>query len=362
MTFSHWGKTIIEEKHQAVMRWVTTTVEETDSKVALQRLLETDVLTPQVAKFLVFELKGNSAPETNIYELQLSLDLISKHLLTAYEKTYSYLLTPETFLADFLASIEGAAFDESFSNKLEVFVTYDYFPMILAAWATYLKQQGTGFVSRTELVVKIHEIDQLILRHATISVMVDLLDPIYDFHRHHAGNPTLPGSELALLFEDKNLSQAAQEFNLRSDKYFNLREAVEIISNMLGTGFIPSEIPPPPEVPVSSEYPETHYDAFLQDLQEAGVELRTPDETQKAVPSIELFIGKKLRERTIRKVFHDNRNEYQRFITFLNASSSLDKALLNLETTLRMQRVDPTSKLAQRLRDAAMLRFRQYSP
>jgi len=34
---------------------------------------------------------------------------------------------------------------------------------------------------------------------------------------------------------------------------------------------------------------------------------------------------------------------------------------LNLETTLRMQRVDPTSKLAQRLRDAAMLKFRQYA-
>jgi hypothetical protein len=361
MTFSHWGKAIIEEKHQAVMRWVTTTVEETDSKVALQRLLENDVLSPQVANFLMFELNGSSAQEANIAELHLSLDQISRSLLTAYERAYAYLITPENFLADFLASIEGASLDDSFTNKLEVFVSYDYFPLILAAWATYLKQQGTGFVSRTDLVVKLRDIDQLILRHATISVMVDLLDPIYDFHRHHSGNPTLPGSELALFFEDKGLSQTGEQFDSRSDKHFNLKEAVEIISKMLGTRFTAAEIPHIQDIPSQEAYPETHYDAFLQDLHEAGVDIRTPDEVPKPVPSIELFIDSKLRDKAIRDVFHGDRGEYQRFITFLNANSSLEKAMLNLETTLRMQRVDPSSKVAQRLREAALLKFRQYN-
>src|SRR5687767_9541980 len=134
MTFSHWGRRIIEEKHQAVMRWVTTTVAETDSKIALQRLLENDVLPQQTANFLAFELRGNTAAETSIYELQLPLDQISWHLLTAYEKSYAYLLTPEIFLADFLASsTEGTAFDENFANKLQAFLVYDYFPLILGA-------------------------------------------------------------------------------------------------------------------------------------------------------------------------------------------------------------------------------------
>ncbi len=359
MTFSHWGRRIIEEKHEAVMRWVTTTVAETDSKIALQRLLENDVLPQQTANFLAFELRGNTSTETSIYELQLPLDQISKHLLSAYEKSYAYLLTPETFLADFLATAEGAAFDENFASKLQTFLVYDYFPLILGAWGENARQNDVGYVSRTEFVVKLRDIDELILHHATISVMVDLLDPIYDFHRHQSSDPTLPASELALFFEDKGLAQAVDEFNAKADQPINIREAVQIISVLLGTGFTVTEPPPALEPPQEIEYPETQYDEFLHDLQEAGVKLQTPEETQVALPSIERFISKKLRKKTILKVFHENRSEYERFIAFLNGSTSLEKAILNIETTLRMQRVDPTSKLAKRLREAATQRFCQ---
>lgn len=341
------------------MHWVTTTVAETDSKIALQRLLENDVLSQQVANFLAFELRGQTSPETSIYELHLTLDQISSHVMTAFEKSYAYLLAPETFLADFLASNEGAAFDESFINKLQACAVYDYFPLILSSWAEFSKENGVGFVSRTELIGKLREIDELILHHATISVMVDLLDPLYDFHRHQSSDPTLPGSELALFFEDKGLRQAVDEFNAKADQPVNIREAVQILSVLLGTGFTITEPPPALEPPQEIEYPETQYDEFLHDLQEAGVKLRTTEETQTAVQPIELFISKKLRKKTITKVFHDNRSEYERFIAFLNGSTSLEKAILNIETTLRMQRVDPTSKLAGRLREAATLRFGQ---
>jgi hypothetical protein len=359
MTISPWSRAIIDEKHSSVMRWVTTTVAETDSKIALAQLLGGNVLTQQVANFLSYELKGATA--STVTELELSLDQISKHLLTAFERTYAFLIAPEKFLADFFASIQGATLDETFVQKPDVFETYEYFPLILKEWAAYQRLQGTGFVSRTELVVKLHEIDQLILRHATISVMVDLLDPLYDFHRHRSGDPELPGEELARYFEDKGITQAVHEFTGKQDSYFTLREAVEIISSLLGTGLTVSEVPEAIAAPIQTEYPETHYDAFLHDLQEAGVNMRTPAEHERSpLPSVELFISTKLRERTIRDVFHGNRAEYDRFLSFLNSSRNLDKAMLNLNTTLKLQRVDATSKLARRLREATVLRFHQY--
>src|SRR5690242_869720 len=103
MTFSHWANAVVEEKHAAVMRWVTTTVGETDSQIDVSRLLAADVLTPQVANFLVFDLNGSALQQEGapqLTDLHLPLDAISRNLRTAYERTVSYLVTPETFLAD----------------------------------------------------------------------------------------------------------------------------------------------------------------------------------------------------------------------------------------------------------------------
>lgn len=360
MLVSHWGKKIIEEKHSSAMRWVTTTLEETDSRIIVERLLESDVLPSLTSNFFIYNLKGTSFPDAKIEMLDLPLDALSRQLRLAYEQTYSYLIAPEAFLADFLATIEGVTLDETFSSKLRIFTDYDYFPALLAAWAGHSRDKGRGFVSRTDFIVKLRDIDTLILRHATISVLVDLLDPLYNFHRHLSSNPALPGTELALFFADKGVSAAVEAFGKQDEREFDLKQAVEVISGMIGAGVATIEISKPP-TERQSEYPETHYDSFLQDLHEAGVEIRSPDESPRRLPPIELFIAPKLRQRAIDEVFRKRTDEYERFVDHLNGSKSINRALLNLETTLQLHRIDPGSKVARRLREAISMRFHGYA-
>jgi hypothetical protein len=98
----------------------------------------------------------------------------------------------------------------------------------------------------------------------------------------------------------------------------------------------------------------------MHDLHEAGVNIRTPPEPEVLLPPIELFIDPKLRDKTIEKIFHGNPEEYKRLVTLLNRSKDVEKAMLNLETTLKLQRFNENSKLAKRLREATALRFHKH--
>jgi hypothetical protein len=168
---------------------------------------------------------------------------------------------------------------------------------------------------------------------------------LYEFF----GAKALPQETIHALFTDKKLSIPAtferEEFAIE-DTAIALRDAVLSL---------------PPEVVIASA-PIPEYDSFLKELREIGVVLPPPNqangmEKNTALPPIEMFITKKLREKCLEKIFHGNKYEYERMVELLNATNDYSQAELNLQTLLGIHKVKAESKTAHRLHDALRMRF-----
>src|SRR5205807_8322006 len=182
-----------------------------------------------------------------------------------------------------------------------------------------------------------------IIAYSPLDTLTGYLQPLFSFHE----KAILPLPAIEIFFDDKQLVLPA---NLQKENYtpediaFALKDAVLSLPGIESAG----EFPPIPE-----------YEQFLKELRDVGVVLPPPK--LGALPEdeyfpVEFFIGKKLRKKSIEKIFRGNKAEYMQMLRVLNAAREYDQAKLNFETLLGIRRISPESKTARRLAKALRLR------
>jgi hypothetical protein len=140
-----------------------------------------------------------------------------------------------------------------------------------------------------------------------------------------------------------------------------LKESVDVLSTLLVKRET-TEDTPLLEATLDTEYKSItvpEYVEFVEELKEAGVQVvpfHLSLDEKKLLP-LELFLSKKSQDRIIRDIFHGHEKRYRSFITTINTATDKDVALINLDTTLEMQRADRASKPARKLIEALDKRY-----
>jgi hypothetical protein len=338
------GSVLCEEKTSQVMRWISEAEHGEKAEFAVARLFENGVLGENTKAFLHVLLE-KEFPEDRI-ALELPPEKIRVLLAEAFTGTQLYLESPQTFLANFLTfRTDMLMVNSEMLSRLAYIVDYPYFPEMIDEWLAIGMQQGKKEITKSEFQEFLSHVDRAIILYSELDELQKFLDPIYDFH----GAKLLSHEVIKKLFADKKLSvppELDRDEYTSEDLAFALKDAVLSL---------------PLDEPGIDLAPIPEYDSFLKELREIGVILPPPhldlNENTKSLPPIEMFITKKLRNKCLEKIFHDNRNEYNRMIALLNATEDYAQAELNLQTLIGIHKVKPDSKTASRLRDALRMRF-----
>lgn len=339
---------ICEEKAAKVIRWLSESEDIARTQFAVARLFETGVLQDNTKGF-VHLLLEEKYPGDRI-KLELLPEEMQRLLTDAFTQTYLYLLTPQSFISEFLSfDKDFVRTDHAMLARLSYFVDYPYFPDMLDEWFAINLHSGQPEIRKSDLQKLLRDIDRSIMKYSSVDEIVKYHAPLYEYF----GSDEIDRDTLDVLLTDKNLTVAADNDRAqfpRSDLAFTIKEA-----------YMASEL----VTPVVDELPPIQeYDTFLKELREVGVVLppphhiaKTVTEEAKQLPPIQLFIHSKLRKRCIAEVFHSNVNEYERALVMLNAIKDYSHAELNLSSTLHIHKIEPDSKVAIRLHEALRLRF-----
>ena len=346
-TITHLTPTfeLCEEKAAKVLRWIAESEDLSKQTFAVSRAFEHGVLQDNTAAFLRLLLEESVGGKSD--ELELNPEELQQFLTDAFKNTYLYLLTPQSFIPEFLSfESDTVHISAKMLARLGSFANYPYFPEMLEEWFTITSQSSATEDPKITLKKFLNDVERSIIKYSTPTQIATYLTPLYEFH----GSEVINRGTVEILFADKGLIFPADN----EKKEFTVEE----VSDFLKEAYLLSEvISPIEELPAIPQY-----DTFLQELREIGVVLppphsHIPSEEKKILPSLDMFIGSKLRKRCLEKIFHNNENEYIRAIAMLNATRDYSQAQLNLNTLLHMHKVEPDSKVAIRLTEALQLRF-----
>lgn len=366
---------ICREKKERILVWLSTSEAPESERFTVARLFEYGVLPQSIYSLFLYHLRrefqeeaaasnhiGNDLSEEVIAKMILTPEHITALLEVTIDDAFVYCASPQRFLLDFLSDERSLlALDDAFFTKLNALKDHEYFPDILRAWAENTTAHKIATISASELSEYIAEIDGLILRYATISQVVDLLLPLYDFYNHRDANPPVDKEILISFFADKKLTEVIDCLQRSEKTHFLMKELVELLSTMIKPqAEVGQPIANNIEVPLHpvETAPVLQYEEFLSDLRGVGIVYQpsVAVSSHSRIP-FEVFINSKLRTRCIKSVFHGNEKDYRRLIKTIDSTNEFEKAKLNLESTLLMQSVDTDSKVGKQLFDALKLRY-----
>jgi hypothetical protein len=199
------------------------------------------------------------------------------------------------------------------------------------------------------------------MSHATLSIIIELLDEIYDLIRYRNADPSLEVELLAKYFADKHLPFVSAAFLASFNRVMTLKESVDLLSSLLVKGET-SDVNSLMRASSYLEYSSVDvpkYVEFEEELKKAGVQL-IPfhlTSTKKELLPYDFFLSHKSKNRIIKNIFHGHKNKYQSLIDTINASTHKRDALINLDTTLELQRANRDSKPARKLFEALEQRY-----
>ncbi|MDP4236754.1 MAG: hypothetical protein Q8919_09930 [Bacteroidota bacterium] len=339
---------LCEGKASEVMRWISRTEDISKSTFSVARLFEVGVLNEDTKAFLHLLLE-ESFPGDRI-DLELSPEEVHSIVNEAIRNTYSYLVTPESFIADFLCNGGSTLrINEAMLSRLSYFVDYEYFPEMIDEWLAIQLREGCTEIPRSDLQKFLLRADRAIMTYAPTERIVKYLDPIFEFHHK---TDLLDRTIVDSFLRDKGLtmpdSTALEQFN-RDEFVFAIKES-------LLASTIPeqkNEFPPIPQ-----------YDAFLKELRDVGVVLPPPHKEKGelqdhsiTLPPIEMFISAKQRKKILEKVFRSNINEYERTMRMIDEIPDYSQSELNLRSVLELHKISQDSKVAIRMNEAIRARF-----
>ncbi len=340
---------LCEDKAAKVMRWISESEDISKTEFTVARLFETGVLQDNTKAFLHLILEEQFPGER--IALELPPEEIHKILSDAFTKTYRYLLTPHTFLSDFLTfGNDSVTIGEKMLARLSYLVDYQYFTDMLDEWFAIWLQSGNPNIPKSELSKFISDVDRSIIRYSTLTEISTFLLPLFEFE----GLQSVSHETMQIFLADKSLSfpPDGELVTYSSDDAALLLKEALINSELVQ--------------PVEEFAPIPEYDSFLKELRDVGVMLPPPhritekieiEEEKINLPPIQMFISLKLRKKCLEKIFHENIHEYDRAISMLNSIEDYSQAELNLQTLLQIHKISQDSKTAHRLEAALQLRF-----
>jgi hypothetical protein len=338
---------LCEEKAAKVMQWISESEDASKTHFAVARLFEIGVLKENTKAFLHLLLE-EKYPEKRI-KLELTPEEMRVILTDAFIKTYLYLLTPQSFIPDFLAfRTEVVHINQAMLSRLSYFVDYPYFQEMIDEWLTIQLQKGKDEISTDELKNFLKDVDYAIIKYSSLEQIAAYLALIYEYYNVNV----IDGDTLSIFLADKGLSLPKDTQN---NEFLPDETALIIKESFLARMHTetPADLQPVPE-----------YNTFLKELREIGVIIPPPNggaiqekEKKKVLPPIQMFINSRLHKKCLEEIFHLNTHEYDRMIKMLNSTSEYSHAELNLRTLFHMHKVARHSKVAIRLIEALRLRF-----
>jgi hypothetical protein len=331
---------IISDKLDRFTLWMSNTIDGDEKTVSGSFLLSDGVLSEQARNFLLATPSFNAEQTLDIPTARASV----KH---QFEKEIEYLIHPQKFLTDYLAT------DSSLKEKIDSLSAYEYFPIIL-------RERLKVSPSSTSIRAIVSDIDSLLMKYATPSCMIELLGEIYDVIQYRGFEPKLESELLSEYFIDKGMPTVSKAFNETPQSEFTLHESIDLLSSLL----IKKDIQNLSSLESSyvSDYSNVEvpqYTEFVEELKEAGVQVipYQPIFQDKQLLPFEFYLSDKAVKRIKENVFYGNEKKYHEFIETLNTSRDKETAFINIDTTLELQRIDKTSKTARRLFEALDQRY-----
>lgn len=334
---------IVGEKLDRITSWLSNVIDGDTKHIPASLLLSDGVLSEQSKRFLTYDARFSSID---------TIDLPTARILIAdsYQKELEYLIKPQSFLSWYLSGTNTS----DIRSKLSGLSSYEYYPIILS-------ERLNHEVHLTTIANSIRDIDNVLMNHATLSTIIELLDEIYDVIRYRGPDPSIEVELLADYFADKHLLTVVEAFLSSKKRELTLKESVDVLSTLLVKRET-TEDTPLLEATLDTEYKSItvpEYVEFVEELKEAGVQVvpfHLSLDEKKLLP-LELFLSKKSQDRIIRDIFHGHEKRYRSFITTINTATDKDVALINLDTTLEMQRADRATKPARKLIEALDKRY-----
>src|SRR5437868_4160907 len=133
--------TLCDEKAANVIRWISESEEVSKTHFAVARLFEVGVLPEDTKAFLHVILEEKYSGKR--IELELAPEEMRTILTEAFSKTYLFLLTPQSFIPDFLGFGSSLIhINSQMLARLSYFVDYPYFQELLDEWFSVQLQSG----------------------------------------------------------------------------------------------------------------------------------------------------------------------------------------------------------------------------
>ena len=290
-------------------------------------------------------------------------------LADAVEFVQNYLCRPQWTLQTMVFESELTVSLEDLLLNLQYTADYSYFPRLIEK---VLHQWKVSEVSAEDFRLLVARIDRQIVKQHTARELGLLTKPIYDFFALGEARPTQAISlePLLLFFEDKGMHSLRDHIEgicgIRGRSELTLRELTGLIEDLYlepesGTAApaVPPGAPPPAERITDAAAPadavhgkppglDAPPDATDEAIRKA---LETPEErpanaiaaTPKASELVDLhtLMGKKHRQRFLRRLFRRDTEYFEALITELNALQSWKEASAYLTRVYEVNRLDP---------------------
>lgn len=334
---------IIHEKLDILTSWISTSIDG-DEKFINSSLLTSDgVLSEQAKRFLLTDERFTDSH-------QLEIPIAQRLIEDAYHRELDYLATPQSFLTQYLFTTEQT----SAISKLNNLTAYEYYRVILSEMTNY-SNDDSFTLSDIQLI------DNTLMFHATLSSVTELLDELYSFVRYRGNDPFLESEILIAFFNDKEMPSVSDAIAATHLNTLRIKEVIDVLSALL----VKSE----PVVHLDEIIPVndigyvnvsvSKYDEFVDELKVVGVDVTASREVhiKNTLLPYEFFLTKKNQERILNQIFYGHRKQFQSFIDTINASKSKDVALINIDTTLELQRVTKKSKPVRKIYEAIDKRY-----
>jgi hypothetical protein len=310
----------------------------------------------------------------------IEIDEFDQLLHSSVALTYAYLTSPQETLSDVLSGdCPEVVLGDHFFWTLDRFIDYPHLKDILRSWAE--AQQAAGIYSASAFVLRtrIAKIDRLVLETSSISTVHDLFASLFTFFALGKKKIELPKEVVRTFLTDRGMTRADEAFTKVKHESFSPdrleRTMREVLSRLLHKNHEHVEIENPiveevstealeVEAPIETPIPQVNYDAFLDDLRSAGVQMVAPYDLREitdapsgaTLPNIESMISEESRKNFLKKLFLSEQ-EYTRYCQMINRSQSWKQASVYVDAIFLKNKIDPYSKRAIQFTDIVYARY-----
>lgn len=339
---------ISRAKTEKVLRWL---YEQEPADIAVFRLslLFNETVLPAQVQGFARHILGASPVENTLQTPEEISNLVKQ----SFEHCSLLLSAPNSFIPDFLT--RGTASVVDVSTAQTDLATLQYYPYYSAFLSEWLMLQSAP-INLADLRSIIRQIDRLTFFYSSESQIETYLEPFFNYFRDAEISQEQSNILINCFINDKGVDS---EIDLADNTSFTL---AAYLKQHLDRAEIIFE---KQETSGEQDISEEDYTAFIDELKQAGVHLPLPTamrqaempiEKKRSLP-IQLFIDSKLERKLIENIFHSNRNEYERMLTMINHAGSYLESILNLETTLHLQKASRSEKLLTKFENAIKMKF-----